>query len=89
MFASLGAASWVFDDDPRVLRALRAQLQTSGGPASINENPATAPSRRIVDVFPRYDKVLQGPMAVGAGNIDDLRQDCPHFHDWLRRLESL
>jgi len=89
VFASLDHAGWVFDDNTSVLRKLRGYLASAGSAERINEDPVTAPSRRIAGVYPRYQKVLQGPMAVEASGLATLRAACPHFGDWLARLERL
>ena len=65
VFASLDQSGWVFDD-ARVLGILLGELAQAGGAELINENPTTAPSRRIKNAYPGYQKVLQGTMAVGA-----------------------
>ena len=89
VFASLDHASWVFNHDSHVLGALRQQLMSVTTAEDINEQPPTAPSRRIINAFPPYQKVLHGPMAVESSGLDVLRQACPHFGNWLTRLETL
>ena len=42
------------------LQAVRAQFTT---PEDINDDPQTAPSKRIANVIPRYRKPLHGPLA--------------------------
>jgi len=89
VFASLGQAGWVFDNDPFVLATLGQQLAHVATAEDINEQPRTAPSRRITNAFPRYQKVVHGPMAVASSELHVLRQACPHFGNWLTRLEAL
>jgi hypothetical protein len=45
-------------DQAKRVAAIRAQFKT---PEDINEGPATAPSKRILALFPGYRKVLKGP----------------------------
>jgi hypothetical protein len=89
VFASLGHAGFVFNDDRAVLNKLQRHLVGVSSPEEINENPATAPSKRIEAEFPGYQKVLQGPMAVASAGLAILRQSCPHFASWLGWLETL
>ena len=58
-------------------------------PEDINDNPRTAPSKRVASVFPSYQKVLEGTLAARAVGVERMRQECPHFHEWVQRLEAL
>jgi hypothetical protein len=58
-------------------------------PEDIDEGPATAPSKRIIEVLPDFDKVVLGPLAVEEIGLEVVRSRCPHFDGWLRRLEAL
>ncbi len=66
-------------------QAIRHQFAT---PEEINDSPQTAPSKRILDLFPRYEKPLMGTLAVLEIGLDAIRQECPLFRAWLERLES-
>ncbi len=58
-------------------------------PEDINDDPQTAPSKRVVDVYPGYKKVIEGTLAARAVGIQKMRQQCAHFADWLAQLEAL
>jgi hypothetical protein len=58
-------------------------------PEDINDSVDTAPSKRIIRLFPRYEKPLFGPLAVMEIGLTSIRNECPHFNRWLERLESL
>jgi hypothetical protein len=60
-------------------------------PEQINEGPTTAPSKRIIQHVPIYErnKVRVGAPAAAAIGLNNLRTKCPHFGNWLSRLESL
>jgi Domain of unknown function (DUF4276) len=57
-------------------------------PEEINDSPATAPSRRVKELFPGYEKPLLGVLAVFGIGLLRIRAECPHFDGWLRQLES-
>lgn len=59
------------------------------GPEKIDEGGETAPSKRILRLFPYYRKPLHGPLAVGRIGLAQVRAVCPHFNDWLSALESV
>ena len=51
----------------------------------------TAPSKRIIDQLPRYefDKVRVGVQAAQRIGLSRIRDKCPHFSRWVKRLEGL
>lgn len=68
------------------LRAARSGFAT---PEDIDDDPATAPSKRIAAVVPRYHKVRDGANVAAAVGLPAMRAACPRFNAWLTRLESL
>jgi hypothetical protein len=58
-------------------------------PEDINDDPNTAPSKRVIQVYPRYSKVLDGTLAAKSVGIARMRQECPHFRRWIESLEAL
>lgn len=68
----------------KTLRGIRQGFPT---PEDINDNPATTPSRRILAYFPRYNKVFFGSVIARRIGLVQIRQECPHFNDWVNRLE--
>lgn len=67
-------------------QAIRDQFAT---PEEINDSPITAPSKRVIELMPEYEKVLFGTLAALEIGLDKIRQACPHFGNWLSRLENL
>lgn len=60
-------------------------------PEDINEGASTAPSKRIINHLPVYErsKVRVGAQAAAAIGLSNLRSKCPHFDQWLSKLEQL
>ena len=58
-------------------------------PEDINDDPNTAPSKRVLTIYPKYKKVLDGTLAAQSIGVAAMRQECPHFRDWLERLQAL
>ena len=78
---------WIDDEAPiKKLQAIKAEFQT---PELINNSPQTAPSKRILAAIPAYKKTLHGPLIAADIGLDSMRQQCPHFHSWLQRIEAL
>ena len=45
--------------------------------------------RRLIDIFPRYQKATDGIRVAERVGIGRLREECAHFNDWISRLMSL
>lgn len=58
-------------------------------PEDINDDPNTAPSKRVRGAYPAYRKVLDGTLAAQSVGIAKMRQECPHFRGWIESLEAL
>jgi hypothetical protein len=60
-------------------------------PEEINESPQTAPSKRIIKYLPDYEgqKAQVGPMVAEEIGLTALRHNCPHFNDWITKLENI
>ena len=58
-------------------------------PEEINDDPQTTPSKRILSLFPGYEKPLYGTLAAIEIGLDTIRQQCPLFDGWVKRLEAL
>ena len=66
------------------LQAIRDQFAS---PEEIDDSPDTAPSKRIEHLMPNYQKPLMGNLAALEIGIHAIRRECPHFEEWLERLE--
>ena len=58
-------------------------------PEEIDDDPGSAPSKRILRLSRHYQKVLHGSMAAQRIGLPLMRQRCPHFNEWVSKLESL
>ena len=55
----------------------------------INDGPETAPSKRLINILPGYDKVAWGVTAAADVPLEALRAGCPWLNLWLEELEGL
>jgi hypothetical protein len=67
-------------------REIRDQFPT---PEDINDDPNTAPSKRLLRLFPRYKKVVEGTLAASQVGVEKMESECPHFRSWLDSLRAL
>jgi hypothetical protein len=74
---------------PLLARQLQQMRDDFPTPEDINDRPESAPSKRVLSLYPFYRKVIEGTLAARAVGVQKMRQECVHFGDWLRRLEAL
>lgn len=87
----------MFSDPDRVageFPAVRAELHAIrdafGSPEEINDDPDTAPSKRLNELLgDAYQKTLHGPLITMTIGIETIRRECSHFNEWVERLASL
>lgn len=58
-------------------------------PEEINDQPNTAPHQRILNLYPTYQKPTFGVTIASRIGLQKIREQCPHFSNWLTRLEQL
>ncbi len=60
-------------------------------PEEVNHGQHTAPSKRIIRYYPEYNdsKPVWGSLIAQEIGIESMRERCPHFNDWVCKLEEL
>ena len=58
-------------------------------PEEINDSPVTAPSKRVEELVPGYQKPLMGVQAARSIGLSAIRSQCPNFDAWVTRLEEI
>ncbi|NCU33058.1 MAG: DUF4276 family protein, partial [Candidatus Moranbacteria bacterium] len=64
-------------------------INQCGEPENINNNPNTAPSKRLEKLSDRFKKTTTGIDIAKSIGIPKMREACTLFNEWLNRLESL
>jgi len=64
-------------------------LQNCVEPEAINDNPKTAPSKRLEQHSSTFRKTKNGIAIAQAIGIPQMRKQCPLFNEWIKKLESL
>lgn len=80
-------AVWV--DNYKIVISLGDQAQKYTTPEDINDSLQTAPSKRILAAMPSYQKTFHGPLIACEIGLDAMRNACPHFNEWLVKIEAL
>lgn len=70
-------------------RLIDAILEQCKEPEQINDNNTTAPSKRLEALSGRFKKTSTGIAIAEAIGICKMREACPLFDSWLKKLESL
>jgi hypothetical protein len=91
LFSDPSKFDWEFIDHDKEIRKLIEIANSFNTPELIDDNPQTAPSKRIIKEIPEYSgrKSSAGPIIAEKIGIQAMREKCVHFNDWVTRLESL
>ena len=74
---------------PEIAPSFQEVRDGFASPEEIDDSPSTAPSKRIQNLMPGYQKPLLGNLAALEIGLDVIRAECAHFREWLERLEKL
>lgn len=58
-------------------------------PESINDNPNTAPSKRLERLIQGYNKIVYGAILAEKIGMHNLRLKSPRFNKWIQKLENI
>jgi len=91
LFADPESFRIAFDDCDEAIEELKKVAGSFPTVEHINDDPMTAPSKRIISLIPAYEglKPSAGPDIAEYTGLAVIRSKCPHFDAWLTRLEAL
>jgi hypothetical protein len=89
LFSNPRAFLGAFPGSQRAVADLIAVRAKFPDPEDIDGNPRTAPSRRILDVLPDYQKPVAGILIAREIGLAVLRDQCHHFDAWIAQLLAL
>ncbi len=80
-----------FQEYIREINQLTESVAAFSSPEHVNCGRTTAPSKRIIDAIPAYErrKSSSGPIVAQSIGLPTLRTKCQHFGQWLAKLETL
>jgi hypothetical protein len=88
-FAQVEVTNTILAGNARQSQHLADVRYAFPSPEDIDDGTDTAPSKRILKIYPDYDKVLHGPQIVQKIGLQVAREACAHFGAWVTWLESL
>ena len=74
--------------NPALAIQFQAVRDAFASPEEIDDSPLTAPSKRVENLVPGYTKPLLGTLAALEIGLEAIHKECPHFRNWLDRLEA-
>jgi hypothetical protein len=78
-----------FEQREKQIALLLTECDSFTSPELINDGQHTHPKARIKTYLEDYDENVDGPLLAQAIGLDRIRQKCPHFGQWLTKLENL
>ena len=88
LYADLSKWQAYFPGKQIALNNLTQSVASFSNIEIINDSRATAPSKRILEHLPEYDKIVAGVVLATAIGLPVIRKKCVHFDGWLSRLEQ-
>jgi Domain of unknown function (DUF4276) len=67
----------------------REAAEVDGDVELLNDDPITAPSKRVARVWPDYQKVTDGVAVIEEAGLAHVLERCPHFADWVNAILAL
>lgn len=77
-------------DNPMIISKLKDVRNRFPNPEDINDNPQTAPSKRIIKILEKYGekyvKTSDGESIAFEIGIEEMLNKCPRFNNWVNAL---
>lgn len=89
LFSDPTAFTVMFPNRPKKIAQLTSIRAKFPSPEDINDGQLTAPSKRILNVLPDYQKSVAGILIAQRIGLAKIRSECQHFSDWLAKLVAL
>ncbi|MEO3856459.1 DUF4276 family protein [Acrocarpospora sp. B8E8] len=74
--------------DAALAHAAQAIVTDAQGAELVNDGADTAPSKRLLHLYPRYRKTSDGPLVIAEIGIDSIRKACPHADTWFTAVNA-
>lgn len=84
LFSSSAGFNRYFDDV--ISHEIQNIIDEFANPEDINGSPETAPSKRLIQIIPDYDKVMYGNIVVLENGFQCVLERCERFREWIEIL---
>lgn len=89
LFVEKEAFATYVDPTEANLNELYRIIDRYPNPEDINNDPMTAPSKRILKHFPGYNKAIDGSGIIREIGLDLILLKCPHFKEWIDKIQTI
>lgn len=89
LFSDPQSFSATFPYETSAIKKLEDIRRAFATPEHIDNDVNNTPSKRICDILPAYVKALHGPVIASRIGLPKIRRECPHFSEWIDRLQAL
>ncbi|WP_159479866.1 DUF4276 family protein [Chryseobacterium sp. 18068] len=89
LFSSMDGFNYLTNIPENSLKCLEKIVNSFENPELINDGVLTAPSKRLVNLIPGYQKTFHGPIIADEINIDVIISKCKRFENWLNEIINL
>ena len=89
LFSDKSGFSQILGFTPKTHAKFDAIFSQYKNPEEINDNPRTAPSKRIESAFPNYQKIKFGVLLSENITLPVMIKKCPHFKQWIENITKL
>lgn len=86
LFSDIHAFLKSFPKDEIRFDDLQVAVDSFENPELINNSPQTAPSKRLINAIPDYDKIVYGNCVAIDIGLKKIREKCPLFNEWVEKL---
>ena len=86
LFSDVDAFLNNFDRSEINYEELLSVAEAFENPELINNSPETAPSKRLMEAIPEYNKVIFGNCIAMDIGLKKIREKCPLFNEWVESL---
>ena len=88
IFSSIAGVDALFERNEFKYQDFQAVIDSYPNPEDINNGPNSAPSVRLKQLIPGYDKVVNGVDIIKKIGIDTVLSKCPRFNKWIKKLKD-
>lgn len=74
---------------PETAQDMQKIISEFDSPEMINDDVNNAPSKRLLRLYPPYNKPFHGNITAERIGLAAIRERCPHFNEWVSKLERV
>jgi len=85
-FTSSVGFEHLWDENEYNYQEINNIIRRNPNPETINDNPNSAPSKRLINLIPGYEKIVDGNLIIDEIGIEKVIKSNPHFSEWVSSI---